>query len=128
MNRTPRIKDILSGILLLAARGDVPMPLAKVHSVIHGMKSHESILSGIHFSLTGAVCYSRDIDQVVNHLTEGGYLKIVDGTAFVGAHAPEFGNYLSGFLTKSQIHAVHSASLRFHERVRRDARDSRDRT
>jgi len=127
VNQTPRIKDILSGMILLAARGSDPMPLAKLHSIIHEMKSHESILSGLRFSLTGAVCYSREIDQAINHLAEGGFLKIVDGSIFVAEHAHEFGHYLSGFLTNSQIQAVHSASLRFHERVRRDAKDPRNR-
>lgn len=125
VNRHPRIKDIISGIILLAARGRDPMPLAKVHSIIHAMKSHESILSGLRFSLTGSVCFSRDIDQAINHLTERGFLEIVGGSAFVGELAPEFGDYLSGFLTNSQIQAVHSASLRFHERVRRDVQDPR---
>ncbi len=126
VHRTPRIKDIISGMILLAARGRDPMPLAKLHSVIHEMKSHESILSGLRFSLTGAVCYSRDVDQAINHLTEGGFLEIVDGSVIVGEHAHEFSRYLSGFLTNSQIQAVHSASLRFHERVRRDE-DTRNR-
>ena len=127
VNRPPRIKDIISGMILLAARGRDPMPLAKVHSILHEMKSHELILSGLRFSLTGAVCYSRDVDQAISHLTEGGFLKVVDGSAVVGEHAHEFGDYLSGFLTNSQIQAVHSASLRFHERVRRDVRDPRNR-
>ena len=127
VNRTPRIKDIISGMILLAARGRDPMPLAKLHSIIHEMKSHESILSGLRFSLTGAVCYSRDIDQAINRLSEGGFLEIVDGSVFVGEHAHEFSRYLSGFLTNSQVQAVHSASLRFHERVRRDAKDPRNR-
>jgi hypothetical protein len=128
VNRHPRIKDIISGIILLAARGKEPMPLKKVHSIIHAMKSHESILSGLRFSLTGAVCYSRDIDQAINYLTDGGFLEIIDGSVFVGENAPEFGNYLSGFLTNFQIQAVHSASLRFHERVRRDVKDLRNRS
>ena len=128
MTRHPRIKDIISGVILLAARGKEAMPLAKVHSIILAMKSHESILSGLRFSLTGAVCYSRDVDQAINHLIEGGFLEIVDGSAFVGEHAPEFGNCLSASLTNSQIQAVHSASLRFHERLLRDSRDPRDRT
>jgi hypothetical protein len=127
VNQTPRIRDILSGMILLAARGRDPMPLAKFHSIIHEMKSHESILSGLRFSLTGAVCYSREIDQAINHLAEGGFLRIVDGSVFVEEHAHEFGRYLSGFLTKSQIQAVHSASIRFHERVRRGAKDPRNR-
>jgi len=127
VNRPPRIKDIISGMILLAARGRDPMPLAKVHSILHEMKPHELILSGLRFSLTGAVCYSRDVDQAISHLAEGGFLKVVDGSAIVGEHAHEFDDYLSGFLTNSQIQAVHSASLRFHERVRRDVRDPRNR-
>ncbi len=127
VDRTPRIKDIISGMIVLAARGRDPMLLATLHSVFHEMKSHESILSGIRFSLTGAVCYSRDIDQAVNRLAEAGFLEIVGGSVFVTEHAHEFGDYLSGFLTNSQIQAVHSASLRFHERVRRDAGDPRNR-
>ena len=127
VNRPPRIKDIVSGMILLAARDSDPMPLPKVHSILHEMKSHESILSGLRFSLTGAVCYSRDVDQAITQLTEGGFLEIVDGSAVVGARAHEFGDYLSGFLTNSQIQAVHSASLRFHERVRRDVKHPRSR-
>ena len=120
MNRHPRVKEIISGIILLGARSKEPMPLGKVHSIIHAMKSHESIFSGIHFSLTGAVCYSRDIDQAIHHLADGGFLKIVGGSAFPGENAHEFGEYLSGFLTNAQIQAVNSVSLRFHDRLRRD--------
>jgi hypothetical protein len=127
VNQAPRIKDILSGMILLAARGRDPIPLEKLHSIIHEMKSHESILSGLRFSLTGAVCYSREIDQAINHLIEGGFLDVVEGSVFVGERAHEFGRYLSGFLTNSQVQAVHSVSLRFHERIRRDIKDPRNR-
>ena len=127
VDRTPRIKDIISGMILLAARDGNPIPLTMVHSVFHEMRSHESILLGIRFSLTGAVCYSRDIDQAVNRLAESGYLEIVDGSVLVMGRAREFGDYLSGYLTNSQIQSVHSASLRFHERLRRDAGDPRNR-
>jgi len=126
--RPPMIRDILSGIILLAARGKKPIPLATVHSIIHAMKPHEPILSGLRFSLTGAVCYSRDIDQAVDRLADAGFLKVVEGAVFVGENVDEFVEYLSGFLTNSQVQAVHSASLRFHERVRREARDPEYRT
>ena len=125
--RPPRIKEIIAGIILLAGRGKETISLEKVYATFHAMKSHESILSGLHFSLTGDVCYSRDIDQAINYLNDGGFLKIVDGSALAGEHASEFVNYLSGFLTNSQIQAVHSASLRFHERLRRDVEGPRAR-
>jgi hypothetical protein len=126
--RPPMIRDIVSGIILLAARGMKPIPLATVHSIIHAMKPHEPILSGLRFSLTGAVCYSRDIDQAVERLADAGFLKVVEGAVFVGENVDGFAKYLSGFLTNSQVQAVHSASLRFHDRVRREARDPGHRT
>lgn len=119
-DRHPRIREIISGIILLAARADDPIPLAKVHSILHAMKSHESIFSGLSFSLTGAVCYSRDIDHAINRLTDGGFLDVAGGSAFAGERAREFVGYLSGFLTDSQVQAVHSVSLRFHDRLRRE--------
>ena len=127
VNRHTRIRNIISGIILLAARRKDPMRVEKVHSTIHEMKPHESILTDLRFSLTGAVCFSRDIEQTIHHLADAGFLEIVNGSVFVREHVPEFGNYLSGFLTNSQIQAVHSASLRFHERVRRDVQDPRGR-
>jgi len=120
-NGTPRIREILSGILLLATRSKGPIPLSQIHSIFNAMKSHESILSGLHFSLTGAVCYSREIDQAIGRLTDAGFLELVDGSVFLGENAREFEEYLSGFLTNSQIQAVHSVSIRFHDRLRRDA-------
>ena len=125
-NRHPRIKEIISGTILLAASDRDPIPLPEVHSIIEAMKSHESIFSGIHFSLTGAVCFSREIDQAIKHLTDGGFLKIVGESALMGEHAPEFVEYLSRRLTNSQIQAVHSVSLRFHDRLRRNGKDPRD--
>jgi len=99
--------------------------VSHIHSILHAMKAYESILSGLRFSLTGAVCYSREIDQVIGRLTDDGFLKLVDGSVLVGENAHEFGEYLSGVLTKSQIEAVHSVSIRFHDRLRRDAKESR---
>jgi len=122
LNMHPRIKEIISGIILLGARDKDPIPLAEVHSIIHAMKSHEPILSGLRFSLTGVVCFSRDIDQAIHQLTDGRFLTIVEGSASVGENAHDFGKYLFGFLTNSQIRAIHSVSLRFHDRLRRDAR------
>ena len=125
MNRNPRIQEILSGILLLAARRKGPIPVSQIHSILHAMKAHESILSGLRFSLTGAVCYSREIDQAIGRLSDDGFLKLVDGSVRIGENSHEFGEYLSGFLTNSQIEAVHSVSIRFHNRLRRDAREPR---
>jgi hypothetical protein len=123
--RPPWIKEIIAGILLLATDGKGPIPLEKIHAIFLAMKPHEPILSGLRFSLTGAVCFSRDIDRAIGHLDDSGMIEVVDGSVLVEERLPEFVNHLSGFLTNSQIQAVHSASLRFYDRLRRECGDPR---
>lgn len=121
-HRPPQIMDIVSGILALAARKGERIPLAMIHSIVHAMKPHEPILSGLRFSLTGDVCYSRDIDQAINTLIDSGFLKIDGRSAVVTGRAHQFWRYMAGFLTNSRIQVIHSVSLRFHDLLRRDAK------
>ena len=123
VNQLPQIKDIVSGILALAARKGERIPLAKCHAIVHAMKSEEPILSGIRFSLTGDVCFSRDIDQAINILIDSGFLKIDGQSAVVTGRAHQFWRYLAGFLTNSRIQVIRSVSLRFHDRLRRDVKN-----
>lgn len=123
VNRPPQVKEIVSGILALAARTGERIPLAKCHAIVHAMKSQEPILSGLRFSLTGDVCFSRDIDQAINILIDGGFLKIDGQSAVVTGRAHQFWRYLGGSLANSRIQDIHSVSLRFHDRLRRDVKN-----
>ncbi len=123
VNHPPRNKDIVSGILALAARKGERIPLAKCHAIVYAMKSQEPILSGIRFSLTGDVCFSRDIDQAINILIDSGFLKIDGQSAVVTGRAHQFWRHMGGFLTNSRIQVIHSVSLRFHDRLRRDVKN-----
>jgi len=123
VNRLPQIKDIVSGILALAARKGERIPLEKCHTIVYAMKSQEPILSGLRFSLTGDVCFSRDIDQAINILIDSGFLKIDGKSAVVTGGAHQFWRYLGGFLTNSRIQVIHSVSLRFYDRLRRDVKN-----
>lgn len=122
-HRPPQTKEIVSGILALAARKGERIPIAMIHSIVYAMKPHEPILSGLRFSLTGDVCYSRDIDQAINSLIDSGFLKIDGRLAVVTGRASQFWRYMAGILTNSRIQVIHSVSLRFHDRLRRDARN-----
>lgn len=124
VDRPPQIKEIVSGILALAARKGERIPLTMSHSIVYAMKSHEPILSGLRFSLTGDACYSRDIDHAIHILIDGGFLKIDGQAAIVTGRVHQFWRYLGGFLTNSQIQDIHSVSLRFHDRLRRDVNNS----
>lgn len=122
-HRPAQTKEIVSGILALAARKGERIPLAMIHSIVHAMKPHEPVLAELRFSLTGDVCYSRDIDQAINSLVDSGFLRIDGRYAVVTGRASQFWRYMAGILTNSRIQVIHSVSLRFHDRVRRDARN-----
>ncbi len=117
----PNFKEILSGILTLAASKEEFVPVAIIHSIFYEMKNHESILSGLRFSLTGDVYYSRMIEQAISNLVDWGSLKIVDESTVVIEGSPAFRSYLSRTFTKFQFHAIQSASLRFYDRLHRCA-------
>ncbi|NJD63447.1 MAG: hypothetical protein FIA93_12100 [Deltaproteobacteria bacterium] len=122
----PNFKDILSGILLLAAREDECITVREIHSIFHEMKAHEPILSGLRFSLTGDVCYSRTVDSAIKNLIDSGSLRIEGETAVVCGGIHEYRTYLSRSFTNPQIQAIHSASLRFYDRMRRGDRGIAD--
>jgi hypothetical protein len=126
-SRSPDFTEIISGILTLAAGEEELLPIQKIHSILHEMKPHESILAGLHFSVTGDVCYSRVIDQAVKNLIDWGFLRIVDGETVAVERVQLFRAYLSGFLSGSQLQAIHSTSLRYYDRLHRGNARSGDR-
>jgi hypothetical protein len=115
----PNFKDILSGILLLASMEHERIPVAGIHSIFHEMKAHEPILSGLRFSLTGDVCYSRTVDNAIRNLVDRGSLRISGESAVVCGGIHEFRSHLSRSFTNPQIQAIHSASLRSYDRMHR---------
>lgn len=116
----PNFKDIISGILTMTANEGERIPVATIHSILHEMYAHEPILSGLRFSVTGEVCYSRDVDQAIKNLIDWGSLKIVGESALLLGGIHSFRKHLARSFTKSQFQAIHSASLRFCDRLRRD--------
>jgi hypothetical protein len=119
----PNFKEILSGILTMAAREEECVPVEKIHSIFYEMKTHESILSGLRFSLTGDVCYSRNIEHAMRNLIDWGSLEVVDESTVMIKGTQLFQSYLSRSFTKDQFQAIHSVSLRYYDRLRRDIQD-----
>ncbi len=115
----PNFTDVISGILTLAACEGERIPIAKIHSILYEMLPHEMILSGLSFSLKGDIFYSRNVHQAISYLVGCGFLTIVDGSTVAVGRVKPFRTYLSGFLSNSQLQAIHSTSLRYFDRLRR---------
>jgi len=47
-----------------------------VYSVLSELKGRDVLLSGLYFSITGAVCYSRQIDETLRSLVSKGILAL----------------------------------------------------
>ena len=122
MNLASReVSEIVSGILTLAARNEERIPVAKIHSILFEMKAREPVLAGLHFSLTGAVFYSRSIDQAIRNLIAWGALKVVDPATVAVERIRLFRTHISRILTNSQLQAVRAASLRYYDRLRSES-------
>lgn len=120
------LREIVEGILTLAAtEKKARLPVARIHSILHEMKTREPILSGLYFSLTGDVCYSDEVDKAIKNLVAWGSLEIVDKSVVVVAGSHPFRKQLINSWTKQQFQVVHAASLCFYDRLTEEPRDAR---
>ena len=70
----PRIDDVLTALISLACRGGEQLSMPRVYSALSELKPREVLLSGLYFSITGAVCYSRQVEEILRSLVEKGML------------------------------------------------------
>ncbi len=121
----PNFADIVSGIVVLAAGEGDFLTIGTIHTTLYEMKPHEPILAGLRFSLTGDVCFSREIDRAIRSLVDWGSLKVIDHATVVVGDTRSYRSYLSNSFTKSQLAAIHSVSRRYHDRRHRDVQGFR---
>ncbi|HUX62753.1 hypothetical protein [Sulfuricella sp.] len=76
----PDLSAVISGIVTLSANGGEKLFLPEIHTALYQMKQHNRMLSGLWFSITGSVCYSRDVENVLRDLASEGVVKIEAGS------------------------------------------------
>jgi len=70
----PEIGDIITAVISLACRGGEQLPIPRVYAALNELKGRDDLLSGLYFSITGAVCYSPQIDETLRTLVARGIL------------------------------------------------------
>lgn len=70
----PEIGDILTAIITLACRGGEQIRIPRIYSALSELKGRDVFLSSLYFSITGAVCYSRQIEETLRSLMAKGML------------------------------------------------------
>lgn len=115
----PEIGDILTAVIGLACRGGEQLPIRKVYSVLSELKGTDAFLSGLYFSITGAVFYSRQIDETLRSLVARGILvpKEQDIVAVRDEAVPRVRARLRRKLPTSVYRSLQDTSKRFYEKL-----------
>lgn len=74
----PEIGDIITAVISLACRGGEQLHIPRVYAALNELKGRDDLLSGLYFSITGAVCYSPQIDQTLRTLVAKGILVLTE--------------------------------------------------
>lgn len=112
----PQIDDILTAVISLACRGGEQLRKPRVFFALSELKAREALLSGLYFSITGAVCYSRQVEEILRSLAEKGILVMKERDTLVvrvrEAEAVRAG--LKRKLPSPAYRALQTASKRFY--------------
>jgi len=112
----PDLPAVLSGIITLGANGGEQLFPPKIHTVLYEMKQHDRMLAGLWFSITGSVCYSRDIENALRDLASQGVVKIEAGSVVV-KNIGFLRKRLRGMLPVRQYRKLLKASRKFYARL-----------
>ncbi len=113
----PYLDIVISGIVVLAAAND-RLPVSKIHETFYAVRPHEGMLAGLRFSITGAVCYSTQVDLVLRQLDTRGIIRLGNGCATVVGKPDAWLNSVAGIVPEPQLREIRSASDLFHRKLR----------
>lgn len=115
----PEIGDIITAIISLACRGGEQLRIPRVYAALSELKGRDVLLSGIYFSITGAVCYSRQIDETLRALVEKGILVLTGRDTLVvrDTAVEEVRARLRKKLPSAAYRSLQAASRRFHGKI-----------
>jgi len=115
----PEIGDILTAIISLACRGGEQFRIPRIYSVLRELKGRDVFLSSLYFSITGAVCYSRQIEETLRSLVAKGMLvpKTRDTVMVRDEAAEEIRTRLRRTLPSSIYRSLQDTSKRFHGKM-----------
>lgn len=113
------IGDIVTAIISLACRGGEQLRVREIYSALCDLRGTDVLLSGLYFSITGAVCYSRQIEEALCLLMSKGILVPKEGnTVIVRDDVAEVARVrLRQKLPASVYRSLQDTSKRFYERI-----------
>lgn len=124
----PEIGDIITAIISLACRGGEQLRIPRVYAALSELKGRDVLLSGLNFSITGAVCYSRQIDETLRTMVAKGTLVLTGRDTLVvrDSALEEVRMRLRKKLPSAAYRSLQTASRRFYGKIILGREGSRD--
>lgn len=115
----PEIGDVITAIISLACRGGEQLRVPRVYSALCELRGRDVLLSGLYFSITGAVCYSRQVDETLRSLVSKGMLVLTGRDTLVvrDSAVEEVRVRLRKKLPSSAYRCLQTASKRFYGKM-----------
>ncbi|HLN90654.1 MAG TPA: hypothetical protein VK429_02200 [Patescibacteria group bacterium] len=115
----PEVGEILTAIISLACRGGEQFRVPRIYSVLSELKGRDVLLSGLYFSITGAVCYSRQIEETLRSLMAKGVLVPTERDTVIvrDEAAKEIRARLRYTLPSSIFRSLQDTSQRFYRKM-----------
>jgi hypothetical protein len=115
----PEIGDIITAIISLACRRGEQLRIPRVYAALSELKGRDVLLSGLYFSITGAVCYSRQIDETLRTLVAKGILVFSGRDTLVvrDSAVEEVRVRLRKKLPSAAYRSLQTASRRFYGKI-----------
>lgn len=115
----PEIGDIITAIISLACRGGEQFRIPRVYAALSELKGRDVLLSGLYFSITGTVCYSRQIDETLRTLMAKGTLVLTGRDTLVvrDSAVEEVRMRLRKKLPSAAYRSLQTASRRFYGKI-----------
>ena len=115
----PEVGEILTAIISLACRGGEQFRVPRIYSVLSELKGRDVLLSGLYFSITGAVCYSRQIEETLRSLMAKGVLVPTERDTVIvrDQAAKEIRARLRCTLPSSIFRSLQDTSQRFYRKM-----------
>jgi len=115
----PEVGDILTAIISLACRGGEQFRIPRIYSVLSELKGRNVFLVSLYFSITGAVCYSRQIEETLRSLMAKGILVPAERNTVIvrDEAAKEIQARLRSTLPPSIFRSLQDTSKRFYRKM-----------
>jgi hypothetical protein len=109
------ITEIVSSIIRLGGTRSESIPRSAIYLILWKLQPEVPLLSSVKFSITGDVCFSRDIERAINNLIVRGTLLLRNDSTVLVNDVPTLQALNHESRTRSHFQDLFAASRKFYK-------------